>query len=101
MTCAKRHVTCRLVLKCGSVILASNYCEEPQHTCPRAPGEGYAKCDRVCRQPGHAEVNAVTMARRRGLDTRGGILYLSGIDWICNHCRAITEGAGIARIYIQ
>lgn len=99
--CAKRRVVCIIRARDGSVVAGANDCLEPQNACPRLPGEGYEKCETVCFQPGHAEVMAVREARRLGVDLRGARATLIGINWICQHCRQITEAVGIERIYVE
>lgn len=90
--CAKATVTCTLVTPAGERIVGTNYCENPQATCPRAPSEGYEKCASVCRQAGHAEVVAVQFAGERA---RGARAYLQGHTYACMACQHALFGAGI------
>lgn len=99
--CAKRHVTCRIVIDKHTHFVGTNDCNNPQKTCPRLPGDDYTKCRTICDQPSHAEVSAVKLAIAAGYDLHGKRAYLSGIKWICQHCREITEKAGIERIYVD
>lgn len=97
MTCAKKIVTATLVTASGEVFRDTNYCFAPQVTCPRLPGEGYEKCISVCRQPAHAEVNAI---RQAGFAAHGSIIIVDGIDRICDDCRQRAAAAGVAKMYL-
>ena len=101
MTCAKRQVTCTITDVNVNSVIGRNDCDNPQPVCPREPGEGYEKCQTICQQPGHAEVMAVRKAEELGMNLKGAKAVLSGIQWICNHCRQVTEHAGIVRIYVD
>jgi deoxycytidylate deaminase len=98
--CADKRVRCEIITKDGRSAIGFNDCLNPQTTCPRQPGDDYTKCVTVCAQPGHAEITAVLKARARGLDLTGARAFLSGIEFICQHCRRETKAAGISRIYI-
>ena len=84
----------------GTRVTGRNDCRNFVATCPRAPGEDYSKCTSICGQVGHAEIVAVEKARAAGLDLQGAVAFLRGIDFICQHCRTVTEAAGITRIYV-
>ena len=93
--CLKQVVTATIVTPDGERFVAMNDCENPQTVCPRdrlATGVGYHLCRDVCRQTGHAEVNAL---QRAGAKARGAILYLEGHTYACEPCKAACEAAGI------
>lgn len=90
--CAKRVVRATLVCLDGSRFVGTNHCLEAQKVCPRKPGEGYAKCVSVCRQPGHAERMAIKAA---GSKATGGTMYIEGIDWACDDCQRLMRDCGI------
>lgn len=99
--CAKQTVTATIVATDGSRFVGTNYCEAPQAVCPRADmpsGVGYELCTSVCRQPAHAEVNAIAAA---GEKARGATLYLHGHTYACGPCTKACNDAGIAEIIIQ
>ena len=102
MTCAKQTVRCTIT-NCDETesVTATNYCERPQTQCPRAPGEGYAKCELVCQQGGHAEIQALALARKRGLNVYDGVAYVSGHYYGCEPCARALRDAGIRRIVIN
>ncbi len=56
MSCAKKRVQCVLIAEDGEVFVGENWCNNPQQTCPREPGEGYDKCTHICKQNAHAEI---------------------------------------------
>jgi hypothetical protein len=99
--CAKRQVVCTITARDGQQFIGRNDCRRPQPNCPREPGEGYDKCGTVCQQIAHAEVVAVRLAENEGVCLHGAHAVLTGIDWICQHCRSVTAQAGIARIYVR
>lgn len=90
--CAKATVRLTLVAADGERIVGSNYCRNPQATCPREPGEGYEKCATICDQVGHAEVVAVALAGDRA---RGARAYLEGHTYACMTCQHAMFGAGV------
>jgi deoxycytidylate deaminase len=105
MTCAKRTVTCRIENTHPSgeleYVEATNWCANPQPACPRLPGEDYAKCASVCQQSGHAETNALALARKAGIYLRGATAVLRGHYWICEPCgRAMLE-AGVRSVTLE
>lgn len=98
--CAKQTVRATIVAINGESFTATNHCDTPQATCPRAgmkTGEGYELCRSICHQPAHAEVNAVAMAGDR---CQGATLYLEGHTYACDACRSSCDAAGIAAIVI-
>ncbi len=96
--CAKRRVVCVITAIDGSVFIGENACANAQPVCPRGPGEGYEKCQSICGQAGHAEIEALKLA---GEAARGATAELLGHYWICEPCgRALLE-AGVAPILIR
>lgn len=96
--CAKQTVTAHVVTPEGEIFTATNYVLRPQETCPRAgmaTGQGYDLCDNVCRQPAHAEINAVLHA---GHKARGAVMYVEGHTYVCDACRKFADGHGIVEI---
>jgi len=94
MTCAKVVVEARLVLPSGLSFVGRNTCMNPQSVCPRLPGEGYEKCRTICRQPGHAEMDAIAAAHYHGQSVRGGHMIVN-YHHICAGCRAVMDTAGV------
>lgn len=103
--CAKRAVTCRIesVHPSGEVewVEGSNDCANPQSACPRLPGEGYAKCQTVCQQDGHAETQALALARQAGISVLGGRAILRGHYWMCKDCGEALYAAGVRVVVIH
>lgn len=97
MTCAKTTVRCTLVTPSGEHIVGTNACANPQPVCPREPGEGYEKCTTICRQQGHAEVQAVALAGDRA---RGARAYIEGHTYACMACQHALFGAGVRSLSI-
>ena len=97
--CAKRVVICTLVAPDNRVVgVGRNDCRTAQPTCPRLPGEGYAKCRLICNQPAHAEVAALMAA---GKAARGATAWIEGIDAICGDCLQALARAGVARVEVR
>ena len=94
MTCAKAYVPALLVLSDGRRFGGANDCANPQASCPRAPGEGYAKCRSVCRQEAHAEIAAMATAKLAGADIRGGVMYI-GWHRACPDCQGAMGAEGV------
>jgi hypothetical protein len=61
-------------------------------------GEGYELCESVCRQRGHAEIQAVRLAGDKAI---GGKAEISGHSYICGSCKGALADAGIAEISIK
>ena len=104
MTCAKRQVFCELYDKRGLLLaVGSNACDRPQEVCPRQPGEDYAKCERVCRQQGHAEEVALRFSESMHPASwmLGGRAVIYGHHRVCWQCREQLEEAGIASIEVR
>jgi len=99
MTCAKKVVTCTLWNpETENTIVGTNWCRNPQVTCPRAPGEGYEKCKTICDQFGHAEETALYMLHHTNPDATGYHATVGGIGWACRSCQEKLYAAGIESI---
>lgn len=92
MSCAKQKVFCLLICADGSAVLGENRCLNPQPTCPRTAGEGYEKCQSICKQVGHAEADAVA---RAGEKAKGARAYLMGHTYACMNCQHTLFDAGV------
>ena len=90
--CAKRVVHAALFTADGDQYLSSNYCLNPQASCPRAKDEGYEKCRTICQQPGHAETNVIQLAGDKAL---GSTMLIFGHNRICDSCKKACEEQGI------
>lgn len=93
--CAKQTTRATIIAPDGRRFIGENDCLNPQPTCPRAgmpTGVGYELCQSICRQTGHAEVNA---CRKAGQQARGGVLYLEGHYYACEPCKAAADAAGV------
>ena len=95
--CAKRTVRCTLVTPSGEQIIGENWCNRPQYVCPRAEGEGYEKCESVCKQVGHAEEVAVMVAGPRA---KGSRAYIENHTYACRECQHALFGAGVISLSI-
>lgn len=95
--CAKATVTCTIVAADGERFYGTNYCRNAQPVCPRAPGEGYDKCQTVCDQRGHAEIVALAMA---GEKAKGARAYLRGHTYACQPCQEALFGAGVISLSV-
>ena len=91
MTCAKKKVICFLVAEDGSIFTGSNDCQNPQATCPRKPWEGYEKCNSICKQKHHAEIDALQKA---GDKARGAKVYVVH-KRVCPDCQKALDAAGV------
>lgn len=100
MTCAKVVVRAELRTVCGQVFHGENWCLQPQQVCPRDPGEGYAKCDDVCQQSAHAEINAITKALDAGVNVRGANLIVN-YHYICPDCQDFIDSYAINAVAVQ
>ena len=94
MTCAKVRVVAFLVGRSGKWYDGENWCANPQQVCPRLPGEGYEKCQSVCQQNAHAEVEAIQAA---GDDACGGLMYVK-YHYCCEACTRACNAAGVQLI---
>ncbi|MCD1645281.1 DNA cytosine methyltransferase [Aurantimonas coralicida] len=98
--CVKQRVMATIVAADGRRFVGENDCETPQTVCPRAEmptGVGYELCKSICRQTGHAEINALKVA---GEAARGATLYLEGHTYACEPCKSACEDAGVLEIII-
>jgi deoxycytidylate deaminase len=98
--CAKQVVTATIITPDGTRFVGTNFCHAAQPTCPRAgmaTGERYDLCGSICRQSGHAEINALSLAGDRAA---GAILYIEGHTYACETCKAECAAEGIARIVL-
>jgi len=98
--CVKQTVTATIVTTDGRRFVGTNYCENSQVTCPRGglpSGVGYELCDSVCKQPAHAEVNALHAA---GAAAQGARLYLEGHTYVCANCAAVAKAFGVVEIIV-
>jgi hypothetical protein len=93
--CAKQTVTATFVSAKGTKYFkTTNYCLNPQTTCPRGDmptGVGYELCKSVCKQEGHAELNALRYA---GAGASGGTIYVEGHTYACKDCQDAANSAG-------
>ena len=99
--CAKQVVRATLVARNGERFVGANDCANPQPSCPRdglPSGVGYHLCTGICRQTGHAEVNAICAA---GNKAEGSVIYLTGHTYACDDCKNFAEWAGVAEIKIE
>jgi deoxycytidylate deaminase len=102
VTCAKLVVTCEIVPRgVEGAVIGTNGCDNPQSVCPRLPGEGYTKCESVCMQDGHAEMQALRRARALDVPLRGATAYITGHYHVCEPCARALRAAGIAKIVIE
>lgn len=100
--CAKQVVEAVIVTDSGKIYGGSNWCANPQKTCPRdaagyKSGEGYHLCKSVCHQLNHAEVDACINA---GIDAIGSTLYMRGHSYCCKSCVDVMEKYGIEKFVI-
>ena len=96
MACAKAKVTALLIGRSGKWYDGENSCDAPQAVCPRLPGEGYEKCQSVCQQRSHAEVEAIAAA---GSDACGGIMLVN-YHYCCDACTRACDAAGVQLILL-
>lgn len=97
--CIKQE-TIAIIENNGQYFISSNYCMNAQKVCPRInskTGENYELCKNVCKQSGHAEVNACLLAKDKA---NGGILYLIGHTYCCESCKKIMNEYGIKKVII-
>lgn len=95
--CAKRQVRCVIIAANADWFVGENDCANPQAICPREPGEGYAKCQSICQQAGHAEAEAVKAA---GDAAKGGSAQLWGHYWMCEPCGRALRDAGVVSVTV-
>lgn len=73
---------------------------EELEVCPREEqgfktGEGYHLCKEVCKQSGHAEVEACLDPDLDPSELKGATLYLIGHTYVCNHCQWVMKKKGL------
>ena len=95
VTCAKAIVTAVLHTKDGRQYTGRNDCDHPVTDCPRVVGEGYAKCKYICRQPCHAEIDAMRQAFINKSPLKGGMMIVSH-HRVCGDCQIAMTEAGIS-----
>lgn len=96
--CAKVRVRCTITTPSGEQFVGENVCQSPQDTCPREEGEGYEKCQSICRQLGHAEAVAAYLA---GDAAKGGWALLEGHTYACDPCKAALASIGVTKIVVS
>lgn len=97
MTCAKTKVTCELITADGVSFMGENWCENPQAACPREEGEGYEKCKTICKQFGHAEIDALRKAGDKAVGSRA---FINGHTYACQSCQEALYGASVVSISV-
>ena len=96
--CLKQVVKASIVKEGITVVVAYNdITNEDVSQCPRMgmpSGEGYEYCRHLCKQQGHAEIQALNRARYLDIDVRGCTLILEGHSYVCEECQKqlIKEG---------
>lgn len=99
--CARRRVQCTIRLPGGHTVVGENSCESPQEACPREPGEGYEKCRTVCKQVGHAELMALSLAELEGFSVAGSSAVVRGHSYACKECQEALFGAGVRWLQVD
>lgn len=94
MTCAKKVVTATLATTDGKKYTGYNDCFTPVLICPRVKGEGYGKCQYICGQKAHAEVDAMRIAYLQGSPLEGGVMTVRH-KRVCEDCQSKMKEAGI------
>lgn len=99
--CVKRPVSAVLTFKDGRTLVGGNYCTNPQLTCPRLPGEGYAKCYSICGQIGHAEEVVIRLLRSAldgGPTTQVKSIDIYNHDRPCDGCKRLLKSYGVEQV---
>lgn len=98
--CAKREVVCTITYGPDreDFVIGRNDCANPQAACPRAPGEGYEKCKTICRQGGHAEIEALRAAKALGVNLGFAHVHIHGHYWMCEDCGRQLYEAGVRHV---
>lgn len=99
-SCAKQRVVAVITVRGrDDVIVGENLCLTPQSTCPRQPGEAYAKCITHCSQLGHAEETALRQIRMAGIDA-GDVssIRVYGHTGPCDNCHALLVAHGLRAV---
>jgi deoxycytidylate deaminase len=83
--------------------------QSPNHTihksfCPRVAinstsGKDYEYCPHYCAYENHSETAAILKAKARGLDVKGGHVYMGGHWWCCAPCWKSMIDAGISHVH--
>lgn len=79
-------------------VYSTNWCRNPQVTCPRREEEGYEKCQTICGQEGHAETNAIKLARDNGFRLQGATAIVIGHYHSCPNCAKSLRDEGIKQV---
>lgn len=97
--CLKQVVKASLVRDGEVVVVAFNdIANDDVVQCPRADresGEDYLWCSQLCRQDGHAEIQAIKRAKYLDINIRGCTLVLEGHSFICEECQKQLIEAGV------
>lgn len=99
--CAKQRVRCVIYTVDGEAIQGENDCANPQPVCPRGPGEGYEKCQSICQQARHAEVEAAKAVQASGANAKGARAILYGHYYACEPCAKALQTIGVEVIEIH
>jgi len=100
--CLKAVTECTIITTDGREYTGRNLCSairRPEQ-CPREPGEGYEKCETVCKQLGHAEEVALKLALDDG-SVDGATAILRGHTHYCKECQEALFDAGISSLRIS
>lgn len=100
MTCAKKRVRCIIVTADNDTFEGWNDCMLSQLSCPRLPGEDYAKCKFICNQEGHAEIMALKEAQAANADLKYATAIINGINRVCKECADKLTRAGITEFMV-
>lgn len=99
MTCAKAFVKATIVCDDGQNFVGTNDVRNPQRVCPRGADserDSYELCKILCRQPGHAETEALRLA---GPWAVGATIFVE--HWrVCDACAKALERAGVAKVVL-
>lgn len=98
-----KQVTVAVIMKDQKLLsIGHNHMMFNPGECPRdkkgcKSGEGYSLCKEVCRQSGHAEINAIENCSK---DIEGATLYLIGHTYACDNCMEAMKKAKLLRLVI-
>ena len=95
-----KQTTVAIIINNGYFWVGTNECLNAQKKCPRKDlptGVGYELCKSICKQVGHAEVNA---CKKSGKNAKGGTLYLIGHTYCCDNCKKIMLDYGIENVVV-
>ena len=103
--CTKQP-TGAVLVKNGKIISTATNASFKAPVCPRvlrgsATGTDYYLCKEICKQNGHSELMAVRKAMEKGIETKGGDIYLWGHWWCCQPCWEEMIKGGIANVYLE